>query len=249
MDEESKSTPPTNHRAEEPQAPTKADWIAYTAPFLAFMGFLALTSFISKFAVDLGGPETPIWLTEPQYWIYPLQAVVCMVLMILYWRHYRLNGLKPLLATVVGLVVLGIWISPQWLFRADPRLFGFDPTIFADDPVAYWFQVSMRFFRLVIVVPLLEEIFWRAFLMRWLIKEEFTKVRFGAFSWKSFLLTALLFATAHAGPDFVVAVITGLIYNAIAVWTRSLGACILAHAVTNLGLGLYIMYTGQWGFW
>ncbi len=213
------------------------------------MGFLALNSFISKFAVDLGGPDTPRWLTEPQYWIYPLQSVVCMVLMLVYWRYYRLNGLKPLLATLVGLVVLGTWIAPQWLFGADPRLLGFDPTQFADEPGVYWFQVLMRFFRLVIVVPLLEEIFWRAFLMRWLINEEFTKVPFGAFSWKSYLGTAVLFACAHAGPDFVVAVITGLIYNAIAIKTRSLGACIFAHAVTNLGLGFYIMYTGQWGFW
>lgn len=235
--------------AKAPRAPSRGEWIAFTAPFLAFMGFLALASFISKFAVDLGGPDTPIWLTSPEYWVYPLQTVVCLVLLAIGWRHYRWNGWRPVTATLVGVAVLGVWITPQWLLGADPRLFGFDPTLFAEDPAMYWFQVGMRFLRLVVAVPLLEEVFWRAFLMRWLINERFTAVPFGAFSWKSFLGTALLFGLAHAGPDFVVAVITGLIYNALAVWTRSLGACVLAHAVTNLILGVYIMRTGQWGFW
>ena len=250
MERESKSRPAgRGDEAAVADGPRRMHWVAFTAPFLVFMALLALSSFISKFAGDLGGPETPGWLLQPKYWIFPLQAVVCTLLLAIGWRYYRWNGWRPLVATVVGLLVLGIWIAPQWLFGAEPRLIGYDPTLFEDDPAAYWFQVLMRFFRLVVVVPLLEEIFWRGFLMRWLINERFTSVEFGRFTWKSFLLTALLFSLAHAGPDFAVALITGLIYNALAVWTRSLGACVLAHAVTNLGLGIYIMATRQWGFW
>ena len=53
----------------------------------------------------------------------------------------------------------------------------------------------------------------------------------------------------HGTVDYVPALITGVLFNAVAVWTKSLWACVLAHAVTNLGLGLYVMATRQWGFW
>lgn len=228
---------------------TKATWIAYTAPFLVFMGLLALSGFIGKFATDLGGSDTSLWLTSPEYWLYPLQTVVCLAIIARYRSHYQFNGCRPLIATLVGLVVLALWISPQWLLGAEPRLYGFDPTPFEKEPVAYWFHVGFRFLRLVVAVPLLEEIFWRSFLMRWLVNERFTEVAFGSFSAKSFFGVAILFAMAHSGPDFVAALATGIIYNGLAVWTRSLGACVFAHAVTNFGLGLYIMFTRQWGFW
>jgi hypothetical protein len=51
------------------------------------------------------------------------------------------------------------------------------------------------------------------------------------------------------GQDFWTAIITSILYNLLAVLTRSLGACVLAHAVTNLLLGIYIFKTQQWGFW
>ena len=85
--------------------------------------------------------------------------------------------------------------------------------------------------------------------MRYLIKEDFTKVPFGEFSVISFSVTTLMFGLAHYGPDFLPAIITCAIYNLVAVKTKSLACCVLTHAVTNLGLGIYIMQTKQWGFW
>ena len=58
-----------------------------------------------------------------------------------------------------------------------------------------------------------------------------------------------MFGLAHCGPDFVPALACGALFNWIAIRTRSLSACVLAHAVTNLLLGFYIMTTRQWGFW
>jgi uncharacterized protein len=59
----------------------------------------------------------------------------------------------------------------------------------------------------------------------------------------------VMFGLAHWGADFIPAILTGVIYNYVAVKTKSLTACVVAHAVTNLGLGIYIMQTKQWGFW
>jgi CAAX prenyl protease-like protein len=221
---------------------------AYVAPFAAFMGGMVLVSLVQMFAPMEGGG--PLWLKEPKYWVYPLQTVVCAALLVWFWRNYEWGARRRTLAGVVaGLVVLGIWVAPQWLLGTAPRTDGFNPDVFASSPALWWSSLALRFVRLVVVVPLLEEIFWRGFLLRYLIKEDFTKVPFGAFSVVSFSVVTVMFGLAHWGADFIPAILTGVIYNYVAVKTKSLTACVVAHAVTNLGLGIYIMQTKQWGFW
>ena len=223
------------------------DLWAYVLPFAVFMGGLALISLVQSFAP---AENAPLWLAEPKYWIFPLQTVLCSALLVWFWKTYEWGAKWHVITAVLtGLVVLALWISPQWLLGAEQRTDGFNPGLFAGSAALYWGTLILRFIRLVVIVPLLEEIFWRGFLLRYLIKEDFTKVSFGTFSWFSFGVVTVMFGLAHFGPDFIPALLTGAIYNLLAVKTRSLACCVLAHAVTNLGLGLYIMQTGQWGFW
>lgn len=220
---------------------------AYVLPFAVFMGGMALVSGVGMFAPSEGAP---LWLADPVYWIYPLQTIVCGALLVWFWKLYDWGKRWHVTAgIVVGLVVLALWISPQWLFGAEARTTGFNPETFKEMPMLWWGTVVLRFLRLVVVVPLLEEIFWRGFLLRYLVGEDFTKVAFGTFRVFSFVGVAMLFGLAHWGPDFLPALLTGVLYNLVAVKTRSLASCVVAHAVTNLGLGLYIMQTKQWGFW
>lgn len=220
---------------------------AYVLPFAVFMGGLVLISLVKSFAP---AENAPLWLGDPKYWVFPLQTVLCGGLLVWFWKTYEWGAKWHVVTAVIaGLVVLAIWISPQWLLGAERRTEGFNPEIFAGSVALYWGTLVLRFVRLVIVVPLLEEIFWRGFLLRYLIKEDFTKVPFGTFTWFSFGTVTVMFGLAHFGPDFIPALLTGAIYNLLAVKTRSLVCCVLAHAVTNLGLGLYIVQTGQWGFW
>jgi hypothetical protein len=94
-----------------------------------------------------------------------------------------------------------------------------------------------------------EEIFWRGYLLRYLINERFARIPIGAFSWLSFAAVTLGFGFSHARADWIAALICGALYNLVAYRTRSLASCVLAHATTNLLLGLWIMETRQWGFW
>ena len=229
-----------------PALDSRALW-AYVLPFAVFMGGLALISLVQSFAP---AENAPLWLAEPKYWVFPLQTILCGALLVWFWKAYEWGAKWHVITAVLtGLVVLALWISPQWLLGAEQRTDGFNPGLFAGSAALYWGTLILRFIRLVVIVPLLEEIFWRGFLLRYLIKEDFTKVSFGTFSWFSFGVVAVMFGLAHFGPDFIPALLTGAIYNLLAVKTRSLACCVLAHAVTNLGLGLYIMQTGQWGFW
>jgi len=217
---------------------------AFCVPFFTFIGFLALSQLIARF----GGRAFP--LAQPQYWLYPVQTVVCAALLWRYRRYYRLEWPKRLPLTLgVGVVVLAIWISPQELFGAARRTDGFDPAVFPPGSALYWGTVVFRFLRLAAVVPFLEEIFWRGFLLRYLIRDDFESVPFGSFTGMSFGIVALCFALEHQWADFWPGLAAGALYNLLAIRSRSLGSCVLAHGVNNLLLGVYIMATGQWGFW
>ncbi len=98
-----------------------------------------------------------------------------------------------------------------------------------------------------VVVPVVEEFFWRGFLLRWIINADFRKVAIGTFSWPSFLLTTVLFASEH--NRWLVGLVAGVAYNLLLYRTKSLYACIVAHGVTNLALAIYVLTTGEWSFW
>ncbi len=219
---------------------------AYITPFFGFFVVLALGSGIAHFFDGYA-----FWMaSSPRYWIFPLQILVCSILLARGWRWYELQWPRGIgLATGIGILSLLLWIAPQQWLGFPPRLDGFDPAFFGTDGWPYALNVSLRFIRLVIIVPLVEEIFWRGFLLRWLIKEDFTQVPIGAFSWRSFFIVTAGFCLEHAPADWPAAILTGMLFNYVAYRTRSLSACVLAHAVTNALLGAYVLKTGQMGFW
>lgn len=216
---------------------------AFMAPMAAFFVLLGLNSLLEK-------PGGAFWRASPEYWIYPVQTILCGLLLIWFWREYRLQPSKRIgFSVAIALLVFALWISPQAFFGLAPRSDGFNPEVFSGQPTAYGGTVFFRFVRLVVVVPLVEEIFWRGFLLRYLINEKFTTVPVGAFSWFSFGVVTVAFGFAHSRADWIPALITGALYNCVAYRTKSLSSCVLAHALTNLLLGLWIMKTRQWGFW
>ena len=223
--------------------PTQRKLVAYVGPMLVFVVLLSVPPF-------LGHLGSQFWLRSAEYWIYPLQTILCAVLLVRFWREYDFHQVAKIwLIGVLGVLVFLLWISPQQFFGFSARRDGFDPNVFAGQGLLYWPTITLRLVRLVVVVPLVEEIFWRGFLLRFLINERFETVPFGAFSWTSFIVVAGLFGFSHAPPDWVAAVITGAIYNIVAYQTKSLLACVLTHAITNLLLGIWILQTQQWGFW
>lgn len=218
--------------SEQPRS-DKRKLAAFTLPMGVFLALLLVTS-----------------AGIPVYWTYPAQTVVCGALLIWLWREYEFGPPRTVwFALLIGAAVFALWIAPQQFLGFEPRRVGFDPDVFAAQPALYWATVAFRFLRLVIVVPLVEEIFWRGFLLRYLINERFTAVVVGTFSWLSFAVVTIVFGFSHSRPDWIAALICGALYNLVAYQTRSLASCVVAHATTNLLLGLWIMQTRQWGFW
>ena len=100
----------------------------------------------------------------------------------------------------------------------------------------------------VILVPIIEELFWRAWGLRWTANPDFESMPIGSYTTQSFWMIAVLFASVH-GPYWEVGLICGVIYNWWMGKTRSLGDLILTHAVTNGVLSAYVLAAGKWQYW
>ena len=105
----------------------------------------------------------------------------------------------------------------------------------------------MRLVGAAVVVPIMEELFWGSFLMRYLINTDFRSVPMGAFTWFSFMGVAILFGLEH--HRVIGGIIAGVIYGLLLIRQKKLKGVILAHGITNLGLGIYVLLTGNWMFW
>jgi CAAX prenyl protease-like protein len=189
-------------------------------------------------------------------WEYPLRALVLAVLLWLFSRpQIDLRAPHWLGSALIGVVVFALWIAPEtvwpdyrqhWIFNNG--LTGAPvssvPDVWRNLPMVLIFRAV----RSVLLVPIIEELFWRGWLMRWLIATEFRRVPLGTYSRYAFWVTAVLFASVH-GSYWEVGLVAGVIYNWWMVRTRSLGDCIMAHAVTNGLLSLYVVTQGQWQYW
>ena len=110
------------------------------------------------------------------------------------------------------------------------------------------FFIAVRVLESAVLVPVLEELFWRGWLMRWAIRSDFESVPLGQYTAVSFWTVAFLFAAEH-GPYWEVGLIAGIAYNGWIVRTRNLADCILAHGVTNALLAAYVLVYDKWQYW
>ena len=159
------------------------------------------------------------------------------------------------MSLLIGALTFGLWIGPDLISSNYRHTFLFSNAIVGhvgsslraealrSNSVLFW-----RTVRASTVVPIAEELFWRAWLMRWLINNDFQKVALGTYAPMAFWVTALLFGAEH-GPYWDVGLLTGALWNFWIVRSKSLGDCILIHAVTNLLLSLYVVKYGQWQYW
>ena len=196
------------------------------------------------------------WLRIPAtvlYYLYPIKTIAVAWLLYVYRHEYRELLFKELANSgvtkavcAVGFVTFLIWICLDFTVATVAPSQGFNPRLLPDGLV----RITMTLFRVagaVAVVPLMEELFWRSFLLRYLINSDFESVPLGRFTWPSFLITVALFGMEH--QLLIAGMAAGAIYNGVLYKTRSLSQCVLAHAVTNLALAIYILLTGKWQFW
>lgn len=237
------AVPPTAAISADAPMFNRAAWLRIL-PFAAYLAFIVIGDVLER----LGVPQDAL------RWLYPAKIALVALLLALFWRQYKelsreftpfyLAPLHALTALVTGVLVLVLWISLDagWMVIGSPS--GFDPRV---DGRIDWLLVAIRIAGAALVVPVMEELFWRSFLMRWVDTADFESVDPSQLSIKSFVITVLLFGVEH--NLWLAGIVAGAAYSLLYMRHRNLWSPILAHAVTNGLLGVWVVRTGSWSYW
>lgn len=235
----------------ESRTPTPASSLSlpHIVPFAVFMSFIALE-------------EALRWLTSKQFFVvsdlqllylYPVKLLVTIGFLIYYWKSYqeinwrdltRLNTLALSVAT--GIVVFILWVNMDWPWATIGTLKGYNPTLLSEN-FTRLLLLSSRIIGASLVVPVMEELFWRSWLLRYLIDPDINRVPIGSFTWISFSIGTVMFGLEH--NLWLAGIMAGAAYSVLLYRSKSLTACILAHGITNGILAGYVLWSGHWGFW
>ncbi len=188
---------------------------------------------------------------------YILKTFLTAALLIWFRRCYtRISWQWSMLAVVLGSIGLMQWVGVEELllkyWKHYPKIPGatdpFQPFTYFSTPARAWAFIIIRWSGATLVVPFMEELFWRDYLWRTVTApNNFKLAKVGEWDLQAFLVVTLFFTSVH--PQWITALIWGLSIGLLLVWKKSLGACIVMHAVTNFLLGAYTLYTGKWYYW
>lgn len=213
-------------------------------PFAIYVAMAVLHSWLASTfpAVDLR-------------WLYALRITAVAIALILLRRHYielgstqqslRPGTTHPLLAILIGCVIFLLWIELDipWLTMGQPT--GFDPR--TTDGNLDWPLALARLAGTALVVPVMEELFWRSWIMR-----RIDCSTYWTYSPKAVTLTALVLSSLVFGLEhrlWFAGFLAGLGYGSLYRYSENVRTPVIAHAITNLLLGIWVLTTGNWQFW
>ena len=206
--------------------------------------FIALLALESLAGDRLGDPR----------WITVLRPLIVAAALAFLWRHYtelhgpvRMAPRHAALAIVTGVAVFVTWIAFDRGWAAvETAGTGFVP-LKPDGSMDFTLAV-LRLAGMGLVVPLMEEIFWRSFLLRWIqAPRNFLELDPRTVGVMPVAVTAVLFAMEHS--LWFAGLVAGISYTLVYMRSRNLWAAVLSHAITNTTLGAWILATGNWRLW
>ena len=218
-------------------------WVR-VAPFVFFMVILALRGFV---------PVDGSWGFDAR-WLYALQAGGTAVLLAVWWREYGElarqawpTARETLLAVAAGVAVFALWVNldAPWMTLSTATVEPFVPR--TAEGGLDWPLIVVRIAGAALLVPVMEELFWRSFLMRWIQQPMFEAVQPSAVGLRAVVLSTFVFVLAHT--LWLAAIVAGLVYAWLYIRTGKLWVAVMAHAVTNGALGIWVVMTGNWQFW
>ena len=194
-----------------------------------------------------------------RYWFYLAKTLIGA------WMLWLLRPFIPEMrwrvsweAILVGIGVFAMWVGLgdflRWLginsSFAELKLSAksWEPFVtFGEGSGQAWLFICARILGSSLVVPFLEEVFFRSFLYRYIAKPDFQSVSLGQFIWAPFVMSAVLFGFEHR--EWLAGILCAFAYQGLVIRKNSLGDAITAHALTNFLLGLWVVWRGAWHFW
>jgi CAAX prenyl protease-like protein len=218
---------------------SRAAW-ARILPFAAYVFFIVAADLLERLGFSAAELR----------WLYAVKIGAVTLVLAYFWREYReLKIIFPgpkvtMVAIAVGVAVLVLWVNLNACWMVVGSASGFDPR---SGGQIDWALVLVRIAGAALVVPVMEELFWRSFLMRWIESSDFETVDPSQIGLRSFVFTVVLFGFEH--NLWLAGMVAGVAYNALFMRHRTLWSPILGHAVTNGLLGIWVVSSENWSFW
>ena len=213
-------------------------------PFVLFIAVLAVRGQLAQNAYDLGVFDTR--------WLYAVQTAAALVPLLIWRRRFSELAQVPrsarrfFFSVTAGLAVFLLWIAPlpDWT-RLGTAAAAFTPV----DPSGElrWDLIIARTFGAALVVPIMEELFWRSFLMRWIDERDFLRLNPSEVTWLAVIASAGVFALAH--DLWLIGFVAGVVYALLYRCLGNLRYAVIAHATSNLALAGWVVSQRQWSFW
>lgn len=166
---------------------------------------------------------------------YPMRAILMAASVTLFWRAYRAE-LRPVdaLSLLAGGAVALFWL----FFRIGDNSLTVTAILgpASQAVVAIW--VSCRIVGTVLLVPFIEEMFFRGYLLQ--------RLDFGGCLGKGAALgiSSILFGALHS--NLVLASASGLVFGLLALRKRRIFDAVVAHATANGLIAAWALWTGDW---
>ncbi|HVT81553.1 MAG TPA: CAAX prenyl protease-related protein [Phycisphaerae bacterium] len=236
-----------------PALPESRPALPYVVPLFAFLLVMLPGSF-----GELGGINWETFWKQHHPELYAAKTILAAILLWYFWPSYTpIRWSKLSLGALIGIVGTFLWIGTELAARKVGLALPVNPAdIYNPDQMlgGGWQETAYLCIRVAgpsLVVPVMEELFFRDFLMRLLVswnrRVNFQEIPVGTFTWGSLLAMSVVFGLNHGIQRFFFAgFVYGLVMGLLLIRTKSLGACIVAHGVTNFTLYLYVIYTGDW---
>jgi uncharacterized protein len=194
--------------------------------------------------------------------LYCAKIAVTLAAMVQMWGGYRqfpfhVSPLALLVGAVGGPLWIGLcslnvehaYLAPALKAIGLGSLAGGDRPGFNPFDVQYalpvgiaWTFLAIRFLGLALVVPVIEEFFLRGFLMRFVMERDWWDVPFGKVSAAAVVVGTAFPLLTH--PEWLAVAVWFSMITWLMVRTRNIWDCVAAHALTNLVLGLYVVWQG-----
>jgi len=201
---------------------------AYVVPLLAALATALVTS---------------IWTEGPLDLWYGLRIAAAVAALLLMRRSLPGLSLSPSwVPALLGIAVCAIWIPFGGTEAAE--LAGAIGRLGQGER---WTWIALRIAGSVLVIPLVEELAFRGFLLPWLVSPEFESAPPRAWTWPAVILSSLAFGAIH--QQWVLGAVAGLAFAAARLYRGRLGDAVLAHAVANAGVAAAVLLGGRWGLW
>jgi exosortase E/protease (VPEID-CTERM system) len=150
-------------------------------------------------------------------------------------------------APVIGLATFGLW----WFLvpERDPKdveLFRYELAALSPPAAAGW--LALRMIGACLIVPIVEELAFRAYLLRRLIALDFLEVPKTQLTALSLIVSSLAFGLLH-GRDWLAATVAGVAYAYAQRVRGRTSDAVVAHAVTNAAIAFAVFACGAYWLW